>query len=369
MIIATSIKTKVVISLSGLNSFRLERKKQGGEWLVFNAGSFSLFNESTELFSGDLVDNTVGDGLYQYRCCDYSIENPTDKDFEYTSWIRCGETNPIGYTFGNYQSPEGQWGTLITPDDIRYTYLWGTDLRAANGQSYTDEQIQFFIDTAMYDIGRELDITIKKTKIRYNAKERGLIKGVDYDVDESYYQFSWSRISRHGLVKTRQRPILSVESFDMLSRFQPVKNLLSSTIIDKPTGTLKFMQRPIKPTETVRGIEASIGMYGTQTLNAYLFYAIDYDVGFETSDDIPPDLREIIAKQTAVSMLNVIGDGLMSGFSSSSLSMDGMSESFSSTQSATSAYFGARIKEYKDDIDKYLKANKRKFSNLPLGNI
>ena len=369
MIIATSIKTKVVISLSGLNSFRLERKKQGGEWLVFNAGSFSLFSESTELFSGDLVDNTVGDGLYQYRCCDYTIENPTDKDYEYTSWIRCGETNPIGYTFLNYQSPEGQWGTLVTPDDIRYTYLWGTDLRAANGQAYTDEQIEYFIKAATEDIGRQLDITIEKKRVRYNAKERGLIKGVDYDIDESYYQFSWTRVSRHGFIKTRLRPILKLDKLDLLSRFQPIKDLTTSTIVDKPTGTLKFMQRPIKPTETVRGIEASIGMYGTQTLNAYLFYAIDYDVGFENSDAVPIDLREIIAKQAAVSMLNVIGDGLMSGFSSSSLSMDGMSESFSSTQSATSAYFGARIKEYKDDIDKYLKANKRKFSNLPLGNI
>ena len=59
----------------------------------------------------------------------------------------------------------------------------------------------------------------------------------------------------------------------------------------------------------------------------------------------------------------------MSGFSSSSLSMDGLSESFSSTQSATSAYFGARIKEYKDDIDKYIKENKHKFGSMNIGSL
>jgi hypothetical protein len=59
----------------------------------------------------------------------------------------------------------------------------------------------------------------------------------------------------------------------------------------------------------------------------------------------------------------------MSGFSSSSLSMDGISESFSSTQSATSAYFGARIQVYKDDIKKYIEENKYKFGFKPMGNL
>ena len=129
------------------------------------------------------------------------------------------------------------------------------------------------------------------------------------------------------------------------------------------------MERPIRPSETSSGIQTAIGIYGNQTLQSQLFYAIDYDAGFETSDDVPTDLREIVAKQAAVSLLNIIGDGLMSGFSSSSLSMDGLSESFSSTQSATSAYFGARIAVYKDDIANYIKENKNKFANMAMGSI
>jgi hypothetical protein len=49
--------------------------------------------------------------------------------------------------------------------------------------------------------------------------------------------------------------------------------------------------------------------------------------------------------------------------------MDGVSESFSSTQSATSAYYGADIKEYKDDIEKYIAENKMKFGNVVLGSL
>ena len=155
----------------------------------------------------------------------------------------------------------------------------------------------------------------------------------------------------------------------MLTRWQGVKDLTQTTIIDKTKGVLKLMERPIRPSETSSGIQTAIGVYGNQTLSAQLFYAIDYDAGYETSDDVPQDLREVIAKQAAISLLNIVGDGLMSGFSSSSLSMDGLSESFSSTQSATSAYFGARIAVYKDDIKEYIKANKNKFANMAIGAI
>jgi hypothetical protein len=57
----------------------------------------------------------------------------------------------------------------------------------------------------------------------------------------------------------------------------------------------------------------------------------------------------------------------MSGFSSSSLSMDGVSESFSSTQSATSAYYGADIKQYESEIEKYIAENKMKFGHIVMG--
>ena len=109
--------------------------------------------------------------------------------------------------------------------------------------------------------------------------------------------------------------------------------------------------------------------YGEQTLRNYYFYAVDYEAGFETSDDIPDDLRQIIGKACAISLLNIIGDGLMSGFSSSSLSMDGISESFSSTQSATSAYFGARIAVYQKEVQEYIKNNKYKFRHFPIRSI
>lgn len=319
---------------------------------------------------GDIIDaEAVANTLYAYRYVDFDAENPQDTDYVYSNWVRHGGEGAIGYTFNNYKVPDGHWGNVVTPDDLRFTYLWGTDFKATNGQSYTDEQIQYFIDSAVAELERQLDITIVKKKIRNNAAERNLSKGADYDIDEAVYDFKFSRISRYGYIKTRRKPIIKLHKLELLTRWQGVRDLTPTTIVDKTKGVLKLMERPIRPSERSSGIQTAIGVYGNQTLQAQLFYAIDYDAGFETSDDVPQDLREVVAKQAAVSLLNIIGDGLMAGFSSSSLSMDGLSESFSSTQSATSATFGARIKEYKDDILNYIKENRLKFNNLAIGNI
>lgn len=373
MITASSLNNKIVVSISddSHSSYRLERHSYtDNTYLVWTANGFCVPDVENPAVgvSGDILDtNAEANTLYAYRYVDFEVENPTDADYIYSNWVRNGGNEAIGYTFGNYKVPQGQWGNAITPDDLRFTYLWGTDFKATNGQSYTDEQIQYFIDSSIAELERRLDITIKKKKIRFNAKERNLKKGKDYDVDEAVYDFKFSRISRYGLIKTRQKPIIKLHKLELLSRFQGVRDITQTTIVDKTKGLLKLMERPLRPSERSSGIQTAVGIYGNQTLQSQLFYAIDYDAGFDTSDDIPADLRQIIAKLAAVSLLNIIGDGLMSGFSSSSLSMDGLSESFSSTQSATSAYFGARIKVYQDEIEDYIKNNKNRFGHVIIG--
>ncbi|MDE5581841.1 MAG: hypothetical protein K2I95_10540 [Treponemataceae bacterium] len=357
-------------------------------WLDFCGDGFYNLAESAEEEKQDYIDvnpivlnpkpivagnflDTYGleQGLYAYRIIGSENKNPAEEDWEYSNWVRNGGEAKIGYTFGNYKVPEGQWGTVVTEDDIRYTYLWGTDFKATNGQSFTDGQIKFYIDAATEEIARMLNITIRKKKIRCNAETRKLEKGVDYDIDEAFYDFKFQKISRYGLIRTRERPIAKLHAIKIIRRGGYNYDITKKVFVDKTKGVIKLLERPIRPSETWSGIATAINPYGNQSLNPNMFYSIDYDAGFESSDDIPADLRQIVAKQAAISLLNIIGDGLMSGFSSSSLSMDGLSESFSSTQSATSAYFGARIKVYQDEVAEYVKNNRCKFNSLPMGSI
>ena len=375
-ITAESTLTRILLTLEGNNSpFILERLFYKDEsWKVYTNSGFVIPEESTEplgLNSGDFVDSfDLQNGLYQYRIHSASIENPEPKDFAFTCWTKFGVPDAVGYSFNNYKVPEGQWGTIVTPDDCRYTFLWGTDFKATNGSMFTDEQIQWFIDAATAEMARQLNITIIKKRIKsmVTVEQKHLVKGADYDDEETPYDFSYRKIQRYGMIQTKQRPILNVTRCTLINKGQNDDvDLLPSVVPDKKNGVIKFLKRPWKPSDTWTGINDAICRFGAETWNPHLFYAIDYDAGFETSDEVPQDLRHMIGKMAAISLLNVIGDGLMSGFSSSSLSMDGVSESFSSTQSATSAYFGARIAVYQKEVQEYVAQNKYKFGFFRVG--
>jgi hypothetical protein len=366
--VATSVKNKIILEMPDrAQDFRLERKTgNGGEWLVFTTDGFKENTAGTvpHPVRGAFVDAPLRSGLYQYRS--RIFDNP-DSEYDYSMLVRGGETEPVGYTFGNYRAPEGLWGEIQTPDDIRYTWLWGVDFKASNGESYTDEQIKFFIDAALARIERELNITVKKTRVVCEPEKRGLRTGADYDEAESYYTYSRARVQRNGMIPLRKRPVLSVSRIDIVNLNRGLISLLNTCVVDKTKGMVKFFNRLPRVDDSLRAVQAAVSPYGADTWERNLFYAVDYVAGYENSDEVPVDLREVVGKIAAVSLLNTIGRGLMSGFSSSSLSMDGVSESFSSTQSATSAYYGADIKEYKDDIEKYIRSNKMKFGHVPMG--
>nr|DAU31851.1 MAG TPA: hypothetical protein [Bacteriophage sp.] len=376
---AESTTSRIILNISGEKEeqFFLQRSfyKERGKWLTYTSGGFAVLSGGEESIeplavgAGDFIDSFgLQNGLFEYRYIPVSegLDAP-ENEFVYSEWVRFGDNDCIGYSFGNYHSPEGAWGTAVTPDDCRYTYLWGTDFKATNGTYFTDEQIQFFIDEATRYLERMLNISIIKTRIKCQAEDRGFVKGTDYDEEEPFYDFSYRKIQRYGMIQTRHRPVISVEKCELVKRDGSNIDLLPDSAVNRQQGVIKFLKRPYMPSDTGRGISTAIGRYGSETFQSHLFYSIDYTAGYKTSDDIPSDLRQIIAKVAAISLLNVIGDGLMSGFSSSSLSMDGISESFSSTQSATSAYFGARIAVYQKEVENYIKDNKYRFGFLPIG--
>jgi hypothetical protein len=374
VIFGESLKNKVVVTVGGNGPFRVERLKKGVEdWQIWTAEGFSADPSAipAAVPAGDILDNYgISDGLYTYRCVNFNKTDPSPSDYAYSNWVRCGDTGPVGWMWNNYSPAPGTWGEVVTPDEFRWGWIWGTDFRATNGQSFDDEQIRFFIDAAMAEMERRLNITIKKVRIRCDAENRKMVKGADYDIEEGYYEFRREKIERHGLIATRRKPINKLHNLKLVSRYSmPTMDLKDYTVVDKTKGLLKFMKRPIRPSETSLGIQTAINPYGAELLNPFVFYEVDYDAGYETAADVPADLRQAIGKMAAISLLNIIGDGLMSGFSSSSLSMDGMSESFSSTQSATSAYFGARIKVYSDELDNYVEEVKRKFGHIQIGSI
>lgn len=288
------------------------------------------------------------------------------------------EEGKIGYSFNNYSPPPGEWGKVLTADDMRYTFAWGIDMVASDelGSEVEEEQLEYCVECAMAEFEKSFMIDIRR-RVYKTEPDSSLVQGVkwrdgvDYTDEEYPYDFDKVKWLNCGFVQLRHKPVISIEKAGFYSPWDTlmldIKNWVR--VYPKP-GQLAIV--PKGP------FLMGVGYAGSGLLMAqpHLFgmnypqgFKFDYTTGFKTSDFVPNDLRNAIGMLAAINLLNWMGDGLMAGYSSSSVSLDGLSEAFSSTQSATNAYFGARILQYLKWLKDFDKTNKYKYANIPLGFI
>jgi hypothetical protein len=279
----------------------------------------------------------------------------------------------IGYTFNNYAAPPGEWGKLLTADDMRYTYLWGVDCQGSDiaQTTWTDTQFDYFVMKAVGEFEKYLTIDIMK-HVYKTAADPTMRRGkhwsasIDYTDVEYAYEFDPVQWMNFGFVQLRHYPLISVER---AMWYNPVHGKIMDMIQNKWLRTYpEIGQIQCYPT-TGYG-------YGPYSIASLSFrgmsvrypggFEFDYTTGYPTSDMVPDDLQEVIGKWASVLVMGNIADGLMAGFSSSSVSLDGLSESFSSTQSPMNTWFGARTRQYMDEIKHYLKHNRFKHGAFPM---
>ena len=280
----------------------------------------------------------------------------------------------IGYSFNNYTAPPGQWGEIMTADDMRYTYMWGIDATSTNinMDEFSDEQLKYYVDSTMGEFERYLTIDIRKRIYKTNPANtliRSVIwrEGIDYTDEEDSYDFDPFLWQNYGYTALRHYPVISIERAIL-------KASVDATILNLQD---KHWLRLTKDTGELRLYPRSGNAYGPFNVNILPWrlmgtsypdaFEYDYTTGYLSSDFVPFDLRDIIAKWACVKLLAVIGDGLIPGFASNSVSLDGLAESLSTTQSATSAFFGARIIEYQKEVKDWLVRNRLKFGRIPMG--
>jgi hypothetical protein len=284
------------------------------------------------------------------------------------------ESEKVGWSFGNYKPSPGEWGEVYTPDDMRYTMLWGIDTVAADiAQSeFDDEQFRQIVNEAVSEFEAYLTMDIRRKKYVTNPdssleQSRFWREGVDYTHEEDPYDFDPIQWKNYGFLQLRHWPLLEITRAQWLS---PVKGEIMDMVENN-------WLRPYKQFGQVRMFPQGGFTYGPYSVYGPLWshnnsahypgaFEFDYETGYKTAEFVPDGLRGTIGKYAAIKALAVVGDGLLAGFSSQSVSLDGLSESFSSTQSATSAYFGARIKQYSDEITAWLNKNRYKYSPVPM---
>jgi hypothetical protein len=237
---------------------------------------------------------------------------------------------------------------LTTPEEIRNTWCFGLPLTREDQTPVPDTDIEIFIANAVADAEKRLGTSLKPIKILCNP-DTALVKGTDYDAAEMPYDYDFNNyVKNWNFIQLRKRPAISVQQ--IVFKFPD-----GQQIFGFPKEWIKlynrFGQVQIVPYSGFSTVLSTYPMFmGFMGQSVPQLIWIDYTAGF---DEIPDDIGEIIAKRAACDVLGIAGEALLAGIASLSTGVDGLSESFGTTASATNTTYGAHVLQYHNDIKEF----------------
>ncbi len=238
---------------------------------------------------------------------------------------------------------------ILDVDTLKTNYLYGLDLTDDAGRPYPDSLYAFFIKSAVNWLEHKLDIAIQKTVVEEEAH--------DY-YREDYDKYIW--------LKTDFYPVIGIDWIKMVLPGNEVVQQFSNDWIrlHRLAGQINIVPGA--------GVAGSI-VFGARGTWIPLIYShnrmvpdafrIKYTAGFgqaEPGQVTMPDpkldrdaqvITELVGKIASFGPLNIAGDLLGgAGIASQSIGIDGLSQSFNTTSSSTSAGYGARLIQYRTEI-------------------
>ncbi len=289
-----------------------------------------------------------------------------------------------GFAFGNPQNESDYyhpgWGLLITPDELRYLVTFGTKLVASDAsQTFTDNNLQYYIDHAIGMVEADLHIDIYPRIVRHNAPIDNITGARQRRTDipeeepgrviEPGYPYNKELSYNYLYTKLRRRPLIEVLKAKLVD---PIQN----TLIDIYTwrheqigleAVVQFFPNTATALTGLPFISSGHARIRYPFENYPEAILIDYKTGWSHSKEVPLDLREAIRKIAGIMLLADFGDGRSAAIGSQSASLNSISESFNTTMSATSAMYGARIQQWQKDLKTWYHNNAKRYQRAVFG--
>ena len=240
---------------------------------------------------------------------------------------------------------------VISVEELKNIYLFGIDLTDDDGNPIPDNAFEFYIKSAVQWFEDKVDIAVTP---------KSLEEQYDF-VREDYY--------RHIFLKVDTVPVMEVSRVELiLPTNQSVINFdLSWLQLQKEAGQINIIPGNTQTSTIVLGGGGNWlpFIYNTAKFIPNAFH-VDYTAGFPKGQ-VPADIRHAIGMIASYGPLNIAGDLLGgAGIASQSISLDGLSQSFNTTSSATNAGYGARILQYTKELKDMLPQLRRKYHPVAL---
>lgn len=233
-------------------------------------------------------------------------------------------------------------GLLLSPTEMFSLYLYGIKIQAGDGTAFSTESMRFYIQAAQQEIENFFNL---KLVYQFIALEKLTFYRADY----------WQSFPILFTNYPVNKPISLTGRFNQLEQISYPTQWLTNT--QNSYGQYK-RRVSIVPTGTaVATANAEVILSGLTTqlgsqhfLMIPDYWDLQYITGFKL-DQIPMDLINLTGKLASFGPLGIAGDLILgAGIASQSLGVDGLSQSISSTSSATNAGYGARLVRYEREI-------------------
>lgn len=247
---------------------------------------------------------------------------------------------------------ETDWSTVwdsrntINANEIITNLLFGLDLSDSDGNPFPKDMFIQHMDSAIAYVERQLGITIPETI-----------------VEDEFHDYIANDYSNWGFIKLNRFPIIEVNRLTM-NFGSTIREIPNNWIrVDSVGSNIRLFPDATSPTNMAILSDGSI--LGTQRYPmAPAVWRVSYKAGFRKGQ-LPADLKECIQKMAAMNLLNVWGDLILgAGIASSSISLDGLSQSVGTTQSAMFGGASARVNEYKENVNQLLQTLKMSYSGI-----
>lgn len=230
---------------------------------------------------------------------------------------------------------------LVTVKNIRDRYLFGVHIRdQVSDKELPDSVIQDYINAAVSMLEHYLDIAITPVK--------GFYEDRDYLFNE-YEDWGYFQLNNFPVIQIQKLEMIYFRDEDGTP--QTVQTIPASWLRLQPhDGILRLIPNSRFPANLQIGASGSYFPEVLRTQMVPHLWRITYDYGF-CDGAIPVILNEAIGILASIRALITAGHLILgAGIAGTSISLDGLSQSISTTQSAENSGYSASIRDYSEKL-------------------
>lgn len=232
-------------------------------------------------------------------------------------------------------------GLVMSPSDLHNLYLAGIPLCYPSGARVSMDLLRQKIVASQKMIENFLSIKINKQQI---------IEEQDFNLQEFK---SW------GYVKTVFPIVEPLKIEGRINNVTQINYPKSWMCVKDGNDTVHFRNLYLIPnTDSAQssdtyqvifsGIAPLVGHWGMNFISNY--WRVTYCTGWD-ADKVPVDIVDAIGKLAAIQVLAVTGDLIYgAGIGNQSISIDGISQTYSTTKGGGKGAFSGRIEQYKNEL-------------------